>query len=175
MDSGAQPKLIRDLQVRADYGQIYIYSAASFDDDPQVSLDALEDARGSRRFVGTAGAGGFIDLLTPGQWNWKTPVRLEVFPAEPKGDTDEWEHEVDVDLDVPDGRLWFEPAGGSGNAVETKVPAGEYRVRVSGRGFAALGRAGAEGSDSYRLRLWARTTDAPAALRKFWSGWENYR
>jgi hypothetical protein len=172
MDAAGQPTLVRDLLVRADHGQIYIYSAL-LDEDEQVPLDALNDAAGSRRFVGAAGRGGFIDVLTPGQWNWKTPMRVEVFAAEPEADTDEWDHEVDIDLAVPDGRLWFEASGG-GPPVMTGVPPGRYRVRVSGRGFSALGFAGAGGGDSYRLRLWPRTARKPAVLRKSWPGWENY-
>jgi hypothetical protein len=114
-----------------------------------------------------------IDLMTPGQWNFKTPMRVEVWDAEPPADTDNWSHEVDVDLDVPDGRLFFEASGG-GTAISVEMPAGRYRARLSGSGYTATGFAGANGDDYYRLRLWPRVTDADPGLRNSLPGWENY-
>jgi hypothetical protein len=168
------PVLARDLVVSADYGQIYIYSPEVLREDVEGNayLAALDDATGSRRFVGVAG--GLVDLLTPGQWNWETPMRLEVWTAEPDEDSDDWDHEVDVDLDVPDGQLVFEASGG-GPTVATDIPAARYRARVSGRGFSELGHAGAEGDDAYRLRLWPRDADGSPVLRKSWPGWREVR
>jgi hypothetical protein len=165
--------MVRELIVRADHGQIYIYSpqvvaAADAGGEPgNVYLDALEDATSSRRFVGAAG--GLVDLMTPGQWNWRTPVRIEVWASEPPDSVADWDHEVDIDLDVPDGHLVFEASGGSG-MVTTEIAAGRYRARVSGRGFAQAGAAGAAGDDSYRLQLWPRSENTLPALRKTWPG-----
>jgi len=160
--------------VAADYGQLYIYSSAMrlSDELDNPLLDALADGTDSGRFVGVAP--GLIDVMTPGQWNFETPVRLEVWSAEPAADPDAWDHEVDVDLDVPDGTLALEPSGG-GQGIVTDVPPGSYRVRVSGRGFTALGFEGAEGDDSYRLQLWPATGPEPPVLRKRWQGWDGYR
>lgn len=176
MDNVPDPIFITDLRVRADHGQIYIYSPSvaqeEFDASENVFLDALEDATASRRFVGVAA--GLVDLMTPGQWNWQTPMRIEVWALEPPTTPPDWDHEVDVDLDVPDGKLVFEASGGGGQVV-TDVPAGRYRARVSGRGFTALGRAGAEGEDEYRLRLWPRVINSAPELRRSWPGWIGYR
>jgi hypothetical protein len=168
------PVLERDLVVAADYGQIYIYTAAMEfpTDDGNPYNDALDDGSDSGRFVGVVP--GLIDLMTPGQWNFETPMRLEVWTAEPPDDRDAWDHEVDVDLDVPDGELVFEASGG-GTPHPTRIPPGSYRVRVSGTGFTELGFAGAEGDDSYRLRLWPRDDDTAPMLRKRWPGWDAYR
>src|SRR2546428_5463197 len=112
----ADPIFEADLTVRADHGQIYIYSPEGtrdgFGDSENVYLDALDDATQSRRFVGVAG--GLVDLMTPGQWNWRTPMRVEVWSLEPPATSEEWDHEVDVDLDIPDGTLIFEASGGGG-------------------------------------------------------------
>jgi len=167
----------RELTVRADHGQIYIYSLAATNNDDawetseNVYLDALEDATSSRRFVGVAG--GLVDLMTPGQWNWETPMRVEVWNGEPAADAG-WDHEVDVDLDIPDGQLHFDASGGSGS-VRVEVPAGMYRARVAGRGFTALGVSGDNATDEYRLRLWPRTVDSDPKLRIAWPGWADYR
>jgi hypothetical protein len=164
----------RDLVVAADHGQIYIFSIAmrdpEIDDNPY--LDALADATDSGRFVGVIP--GLIDLMTPGQWNFDTPLRLEVWTAEPAADTHAWDHEVDVDLDIPDGNLYFEASGG-GPESSTEVPPGNYRVRVSGKGFTEIGFGGAEGDDSYRLRLWPAGSPQEPVLRKGWPGWDDYR
>jgi hypothetical protein len=164
----------RDLLVRADHGQIYIESSAVDDDawgSDDTYLEALEDALASGRFVGVRT--GLIDLMTPGQWNWKTPMRVEIWSGEPPDDRDDWQHEVDADLDVPDGWISFAASGGD-TPQRTDVPPGAYRVRVSGRGFTVTGRAGAEGDDSYRLRLWLRDRPADPQLRKRWPGWGDF-
>jgi hypothetical protein len=164
--------------VQADYSQIYIWSAASgyhsdagIDEDNPPEIMALNDATESGRFVGACD--GLIDLVVPGLWNFATPMRLEVWSAEPPGDGDDWDHEVDVDFDAPDGQIGFQASGG-GSYIEAVIPAGRYRVRVSGRGFTEIGYAGAEGEDSYRLRLWPRGQDSPPELRKRWPGWDGY-
>jgi hypothetical protein len=165
-----------DLRVAADHSQIYVYSDAELvfdedDDDDNPYLDALDDAVESGRFVGACR--GLLDLMTPGQWNFDTPMRVEIWAAEPAGDLDDWQHEVDADLDVPDGRLVFEASGG-GAQIPVEIPAGSYRVRVSGAGYGERRQAGADGDDHYRLRMWPRTGDSEPVLRKYWSGWDSY-
>lgn len=165
-----------DLVVSADHGQIYIYAHTQDPDhnEPQPDagnpfLTALDDARQRGTFVGHYG--NLIDLMTPGQWNFETPMRVEVWSAEPPNDNDSWDHEVDVDLEIPQGRLFFEASGG-GAVFDTDLPPNRYRVRVSGRGYTTLG---ARGGDSYRLRLWPQTEPADPELRKYWPGWNDYR
>jgi ribosomal protein S13 len=170
------PEMIsaQDLIVQADYHTIFIFSDGGEDEDGGYDhRGACNDASESGRFVGVRP--GFIHLVTPGQWNWRTPMRLEIWSAEPSDDRGDWDHEVDADFDVPDGRINFMPSGGSGPAVPAGIAAGRYRVRISGRGFTELGRAGAEGDDSYRLRLWPRGEREDPALRKRWPGWDKYR
>lgn len=166
-----QPDITINLEVEIDHGQIYIYPAGRRLDDPEndAVLRAFDDAWRSRRFVGVAD--GLIDLVTPVQWNFDTPMRIEVWPAEPPSDDDNWDHVVDVDLDMPDGRLYFEGSGGRPPILcEEPIPPGRYRVRVSGRGYTEA-YAGAEGLDSYRLRLWPRARKRSPELRRSWSGW----
>jgi hypothetical protein len=167
----AEPRLIsaQDLIVAADYGQIYIYSPESLDDS-DVYEAALDDAARSGRYIGVQP--GFIDLMTPGQYNFSTPLRLEVWSADPPDDRSDWDHEVDADLDIPDGQIVFEASGG-GPATSAGIPAGAYRVRISGRGFTELGFAGANGTDTYRLRLWPRSRLTDPVLRKRWRGWDS--
>jgi hypothetical protein len=173
------PHLINahDLTVPADHGQIYIqWTPSEPPEDPQemVMLTALDDAMESGRFVGVRP--GFIDLITPGQWNFQTPLRVEIWSSEPPDDQDGWDHEVDADLDLGEGGLWIAgpPAHLKSEMVAADVPAGNYRVRISGRGFTERGAAGANGDDSYRLRLWPQAQPGPPVLRKRWPGWDQH-
>jgi hypothetical protein len=128
--------LVRELEIEADYGQIYIYDPATqlpdqyaTEDDDQLQL-ALEDGYVSRRFVGHAG--GLIGVLTPSQYNWKAPMRIEVSQSPPDSDAESWDHVVELPLPVPSGRLLFQASGGAA-PVETQIPPGTYRARFSGR------------------------------------------
>lgn len=164
------PVFAVDLRVEADHGQIYIYSDAvvDFADESEPLMVALDDAYDTGRYVGVVP--GLLDIITPGTRNADTPMRVEVWAAEPPADTDDWLQEVDADLDVPDGILVFEASGFS-EGIPQDVPPGSYRVRVSGAGFTERGDAGADGDDYYRLRLWPRTADTEPVLRKCWDSW----
>jgi hypothetical protein len=162
------PNTTIDVEVQIDHGQVYVYGVAP-DPESEAVLKALDDAHQTRRFVGVAD--GLVDVLTPVQWNLNAPMRIEVWETEPPNDDDNWDQVVDVDLDVPDGRLYFEASGGW-NPLTFDVPTGRYRARVSSRGYTEA-REGAEGLDSYRFRLWPREQEAAPQLRKAWPGWDS--
>jgi len=86
--------LVRNLEIEADYGQIYIYDPQTqvwdenaTDDDNSLER-AMDDAYDSRRFVGYDS--GLVDLLTPSQYNWKVPMRIEVSNESPSLDEEAW-------------------------------------------------------------------------------------
>jgi hypothetical protein len=168
----SQPSATINLEVEVDYGQIYIYAVSPWENNRSndAVLRALDDAWHTHRFVGAAD--GVIDLVTPVQWNFHAPMRVEIWPEEPPSDDDSWDHVVDIDLDVPNGMLFFEGSGG-GAPIPCAVPSGTYRAQVSGRGYDEAGRDRIEGMDSYRLRLWPRTESGLPTLRKSWPGWRN--
>ena len=168
--------LVRELEVEADYGQIYIYDpetqqpADDATDDDNPLERALDDAYESRRFVGYDS--GLIDVITPSQYNWKAPMRIEVSETPPASDVETWDHVVEVSLPVPSGRLVFQASGG-GAPIETQIPAGNYRARFSGRGYAA-GVGEIEGHESYRLQLWPADEAEPQLVR-YWEGYDLLR
>jgi len=174
--ASARVPLVRAIEVEADYGQIYIYDpqtqladeTATEDDNPLQR--AMDDAYESRRFVGYNS--GLIDLITPSQYNSRAPMRVEVSDEPPPLDLDEWDHVVDVPLPVPSGTLHFEASGG-GAIVETGIPSGVYRARLSGRGYLA-GEGQIEGHESYRLQLWPAEGANPR-LMKYWHGYDVMR
>jgi hypothetical protein len=168
--------LVRELEVVADYGQIYIFdpdrppSAAPSTHDDNEALRALDDAYESRRFVGYD-PDGFVDVVTPSQYNPRVPVRVEVGQEPPPLDLEAWDHVVEVPLPVLSGRLMF-MASGSGVSKETTVPAGTYRARISGRGFLEdFEEIEGQVRESFRLQLWPAPPSEPELLR-FWPGYE---
>jgi hypothetical protein len=167
----SEPSVTIDLDIEIDHGQLYIYSVAPWADDREndATLRALDDARQSDRWVGVAD--GLIDLVVPFRKSFNAPMRVEVWPEEPPSDDDNWDHVVDVDFDVSHDELVFEPSGGfTPVRCDQPVPSGIYRVRVSGRGYTESA-GGAEGLDSYRIRLWPRDTSRSPEVRKRWPGW----
>lgn len=167
-----QPDVTIDLQVEIDHGQLYIYSVAPWADDPDndAVLRAVDDARSSGRWVGLAD--GLIDLVVPFAKSFDAPLRIEVWPVEPPADDTAWDHVVDLDFDIHEGRLVFEPSGGFAPIpCEHPLPSGSFRVRLSGRGYAEAA-GGAVGMDQYRMALWPRHEDRPPILRHSWPGWD---
>ena len=168
--------LVRELEIEADYGQIYIYDPATQlpdqdateDDDPLQR--AMEDGYESGRFVGHAG--GLIDVITPSQYNWKATMRIEVSQSPPDSDAESWDHVVELPLPVPSGRLLFQASGGAA-PIETKIPTGNYRARFSGRGYVA-GAGEIEGHETYRLQLWLSEETEPRLVR-YWAGYDLMR
>ncbi|ANZ36445.1 hypothetical protein BBK82_10595 [Lentzea guizhouensis] len=166
-----RPTTTLDLEVEFNHSQVYIYSVAPWETDPEghnAVLRALDDAHKTDRFVGVSD--GLIDFVTAAEWNFSAPMRVETWETDPPADGENWDHVVDVDLDVPNGRLMFEGSGGR-PPIPCEVPSGQYRARLSGRGYEEA-KEGAEGLDSYRLQLWPRDQDTPPVLLKRWPGFE---
>jgi hypothetical protein len=127
-ESPAPASLVRELHVASDYGQIYIYDpetqqdewADVYDEESSSIFRAMDDASESRRFVGYAK--GMVDVLTPSQYNWKAPMRVELCDAPPPLDADEWDHVVEVPLPVPSGTLCFLASGGGERSRPRSLP-----------------------------------------------------
>jgi hypothetical protein len=164
-----RPFLVRQLDVYPSYSQLFVTSGFTdvFRDNENAYLDALEDATESRRFVGAVER-ALIDILLPGWGKPYTPLTIEVWPHTPPDDLIDWDHEVDVDLDVS-GTLLLEGSGG-GSATDTTLPAGEFRTRVSGRNYDESRSDG--GGVELRLRLWRRRRPSGPTLRRTWPGFD---
>jgi hypothetical protein len=168
-----RPTVVRELHVQSDYGQIYIYDPQTQDvdwsEDDNPFVRAMDNGSDSRRFIGYDS--GLIDVLTPSQYNWDAPMRIEISDGPPPLDADAWDHIVEVPLPVPSGTLCFEASGG-GEPIETQIPPGTYRARFSGRGYVPLRAGEIEGHESYRLELWPADDEAEPELVKYWHGYD---
>lgn len=163
-----EPSQRVELEIAIDYGQVYILDQSAVDDlGTDAVMDALDDANNSGRYVGVAGR--IVDFTVPIQYNFTAPMHVELWPEEPADDSANWDHLVDVDLDLPTGKLHFEASGG-GEPITCDVPAGSYRARLGGRGWDLSNPQGG-GLDDYRVQLWARASDTAPGVVKSWPGW----
>jgi hypothetical protein len=164
------PFLVRRLAVTPAYSTLYVHSG--FTDVWATHENPLglvhDDARQSGRRVGVLDR-ALVDIDVPGYGQPDTPVTVEIWPHAPPDDILEWDHEVDVDLDINGGLLL--QGGGGGAECTTTVPAGEFRLRFSGRHY---DRAAAyDGPPEFRLRLWRRPRPNPPVLRRGWPGFDH--
>ncbi|MEU4689490.1 hypothetical protein [Actinoplanes sp. NPDC023714] len=158
------PIAVRTLSVPVENGQFHLGG----DGDPDALERAFDEAVASGRFVGTAG--GVVAVATPAEDSAGTPITVELWAAEMVDDT--WDHEVDIDLDVPGDGLAVRTTAGDDDVVP-EVPAGPYRARISGRGFAPLGEGDGD-DEEYRIRLWPRSARQAPQVRRSWPGWADY-
>jgi hypothetical protein len=167
-DPGA-PFVVRRLAVSPAYGVFYVHSGFvdvwAAHEDPKRLVE--EDARRSGRQVGGLDR-ALVHIELPGYGQPDTPVTVEVWPHAPPDDILGWDHEVDLDLDVNGGLLL--QGGGGDYGRNTKVPAGEFRLRVSGRHYDRA--ASYDGPPEFRLRLWRRPRPNAPVLRRHWPGFE---
>ena len=163
----------RTLTFAYDYNQLYLYDAdRERPSDGNEYLEPLGDANENGRSVGAAS--GVVDVLMPRLENFAASMELHVCSEAPPL-RDALDHVVEFDLALPSGRLALEGSGGSG-VLETRVPSGTYRARLSGTDFAAATEwqydDPADPPDRYWLELWPTDTAAPPAELRRWQGYD---
>jgi hypothetical protein len=163
----ARPVVARELPMSVWDGLLTLSDPQAIGEDVDSSLLALDAAAASELQVGSAGCA--VVALRPGQQT-DTPLRLELWGAEPPDDRGRWQHEVDVDLPLSSGTLCFDTSEGPAGNCAT-VPPGRYRARLSARLLETARDGWFDGEDRWRLRLWPSAQNRPIALRKAWSGW----
>ena len=135
-----------------------------------AGAEALDGALASPARV--AAVRDVLVVLSPAADTDETPVALEVWSARPPAETAGWDHEVELDLLVPSGRLTV----GSGTAypdIVEGIEPGAYRLAVSGGRFDPW-PARSDTEQHFRLRLWPRSSPAPLTVVRSWPGWADY-
>jgi hypothetical protein len=150
----SEPKFRTDVEIEIDYHAFLIYDENNADDQASDTAErALEDANNSGRRVGAAD--GIVAVMTAVQFNYRAPMRVELWPGEPGDDAANWDDVADIDLNAPTGKLMFRMYGPADEAVPCEAPAGRYRARISARGYIHSDPQGG-GLDDYRVQLWPR-------------------
>jgi hypothetical protein len=153
------PQSVEDLVVALDYGQFSLSTGVELD-----SMDILNEAIEGR---GIAQRRGTTVVLSRHQNNFAMPLRVEVWPAPPIDDLDEWEMACDVHIEVGESGLVYQSP--TMYATELPVPPGSYRLRICARGFIAYGFPGTTTPpDVWRLQCWPDDSpNKPQILRGF--------
>lgn len=164
----AVPLAVHRASVWVQHGQVLVGDAE--DGDLAGLDDSWDDAVESGHFVGAAD--GIVNIVTPRADSSGTPFTVEEWADEPPDDRHDWDHEVDIDIDVPSGKLeLFLTTGEIEDGTVRLTRAGLCRLRVSAR----FPEAGDDAADVYRLRVWPRTEDTPPQLRQSWPHWPSVR
>jgi hypothetical protein len=144
-----------------DYGQFYLTSGPRtlFPDFIHLGREALKPGG-----IGISEIDNFILVLSPVQCNWTLAVHVERWEQEPAADLESWQQVYEASVSIgADGLIW-ESVGGEDDPP-IPVPAGDYRIRISGRGFV---HPYVEDNDTWRLQLWPTTERiTPRQLREF--------
>jgi hypothetical protein len=157
-----------DLTVALDYGQFSLtgaYLPVGGDADP---VRLVEEAIHGAGIAGSVGNEQVV-VLSPHQNNFAMRLWVEVWPAEPADDLDDWQEALFTGLVVGASGLVYESP--TLESATVPVPSGRYAVRITGRGFVNRGWPGSTTpGDEWRLQLWpARTPIRPQRLRS-WKG-----
>jgi hypothetical protein len=147
----AGPSHQLDLTVALDYGQFYLTGMyLPGGDDPLLRL--LEEAIQGQGIASTEG-NEFVVVLSPHQNNFAMRLRVEVWPAQPPGDLDDWQEVFLTGILVGrDGLVYESPTL---EATAIPIPSGRYAARIAGRGFVNHGWPGSTTpGDEWRLQLW---------------------
>ncbi len=150
--------------VSLDYGQFYLRTTAA--GRLAELMPALERAMAGE---GIAQDPGALVVLSPHQNNFALALTIELLLDEPAADLDEWQEAFQAQIEVDEDGMYYESPTLSGEQFE--VPAGQYRLLITGRGFVAHGWPGStEPGDVWRFRLWPCEQSCRAARLKAWPG-----
>lgn len=143
-------KQAHDLDVFADYFQLYVQDLKSTDDFSGDWTDATVEAmlvvKPTALAIGTAR-------------NMTVPVRLEVHEIEPP-DEGGWDRQNEASVRFPSG--WLQVIGCAEygpDAFQTPINPGPYRARISYFALDGISADGLDGDDRYLVQLWPAPPD----------------
>ena len=162
------PDRVFDLTVRLEYGQFSLTGTYSPDAFPPDLLRLLEDAIQGEGIASTEGNESVV-VLSPHQNNFAMPLRVELWPAEPPDDLDDWQEAFLAGLLVDPAGIGMIYESPTMEGTTVPVPPGRYTVRIVGRGFVNYGWPGStEPGDEWRVQLWPTSaTPRPRRLRSW--------
>lgn len=152
------PEISYDLNLLADYHQIFIRDAEAEEDTPdEWGKQLVEDM--------IAVDAGIIGIGTAR--NTRVPVRIRLVNAQPEDNFTEWDYVAEASIDVSSGQLII--AGLSDylpDALHITVVPRTYRVRVYYSGLDTISEDGLKGNDRYQIFLWPEEENPPKVLKR---------
>lgn len=138
-----------DLAMVMDHGQFYVHGGGA-----DSVYDLVEAALQGEKW---ASNGRSIVVITPVEYNFDMPVRVEVWDGPPPTDLADWTMHNTTELQVSSNTLQLESTSGEPRA--TAVPNGHYLVEVAGRRFPSS--LSTKKSEQWRIRLWLTPSHKP--------------
>jgi hypothetical protein len=143
------------LHTTYDYGQFYLQPA------PIAGLDMNQFQLAKLDGIGEID--NVLFICSPAQRNWNLTVDIERWEQEPIDDLEGWQEAFEASMMLGQGGLSWSTVDFEDPPIP--VPAGDYRIRICGRGFA---HPPVENGDTWRLQLWPESERiAPRQLRRY--------
>jgi hypothetical protein len=153
-----------DLVVSLDFGQFYLTGNAS---GREAAFDPMPTLTRALEGDGIARTDGFLVVLSPHQHTAAMRLRVELYERRPPDDLADWEDAFAAWLPVDESGVVYEsptilPAS------RVPIPAGEYCLLITGRGFVAHGWTPTEPEDEWRIQLWPAAAPRDPRRLKAW-------
>jgi hypothetical protein len=124
--------------------------------DPVRALDNAYELK-----IGIGVAGGVIDLLAGTRAIDDASLTIQLWSEPPASEYPDWEHVVEADLDITDGKVCFEAP--TCEVLKHPLPNNRYRVRIARNEHPQdVG----DPRESYQLQFWPRTQDSGPTVVK---------
>ncbi len=143
-------------RIFADSYQIYLHDAAT----APVFIDSWNNQTIADKLAVAKRALAFCPMR-----EMEVAVKIVVQPAAPKTDLAAWDHVVEGSIELASGRLAVLGPMDAQPAAVFRLPAGWYRARICGGGFASIAHNGVDGDDRYEVVLWP-ASEAPVRVLK---------
>lgn len=139
-----------DLTMVMDHSQFYVHGGGA-----DSVYELVETALHGDKW---ASNGRSIVVVTPVEYNFDMPVRIEVWNAPPPVDLADWAIHITAELEVSSNMLQLEST--SGEPRSTPIPNGHYFVEIAGRNFPS--QLSPEQNEQWRIRLWPNPSNQPS-------------
>lgn len=151
-----------EITLMMDYGQIYFLGGGGeFEGEWDEFVDqAIDDGL-------VTSDGHNLVVLSPRQSNFSMQMAIEVWNSQPGDDGSDWQLVVHEIINIDDNQTLTIDSPPGGHAHHISIPAGSYRIDISGAGFTVTGYPGTEPRDHWRVRLWP-SSDLDTPANKKW-------
>jgi hypothetical protein len=149
-----------ELEVSADYRQIWLEDKQNRDDNPKFIFTA-------KHFADRVWVYPHMIIMFTAR-NSTVPVTLETNSTEPEDrDFAEWDHVVEASIEVISGSLTISGLNDMFELIYYGYPNSIYRVRMCHANLGSIRDDGLEGDDYYKIIVWPDTYIEPTVLKRW--------
>jgi hypothetical protein len=144
------------LEIVAEYFQFYLW-----DSDTRQAPETWSEIDVQNRAKAAEG----VVVICPIR-NMTIPAEISIWDVEPHCLLAQWQHVVEVPLQLQKDILEIHECTGGALAHFT-IPAGDYTVRALFSGLDTLSENGLEGADFYEVQIWPQKLTALRVLKQW--------